>query len=129
MIRYLQLWLAALLLASWSIGAFGAPRTVTWTAPDDVTFLHGYRVHWGYAPGQYKQTVDAGMATNATIDLPTDRNVWLALTAYNAVGIDGPYSAELVHDVEDKVGRPDPPRARWAEAVVAWLRRVLGINQ
>jgi hypothetical protein len=118
--------IAAVLLAA---GAGAAPREIAWTPPADMTFCHGYRLWIGPASRTYTNSIDVGMATNIVIDLPTNRNVYLALTAYNAVGIHGRYSAELAHDVEDKVGRPDPPAPRWVEAVVAWLRRVLGIGR
>jgi hypothetical protein len=69
--------------------------TLAWdqnTEPD----VEGYRVHYGTAPSNYKNTVETGGATVIEIDnLLPGTTYYLAVTAYNSLGLESLPSEEI----------------------------------
>jgi hypothetical protein len=63
---------------------------------DSGTKTIGYRLHVGPASGNYRQTIDVGTLMAATVsNLESGSTYYFAVDAYNAAGIEGPYSNEV----------------------------------
>jgi hypothetical protein len=82
------------------IGAAGAVD-LAWDPPetdavgDPLTDPAGYVIHFGPSSGFYERTIDVGNVTECAVALPL--GTWyLAVTAYNVQGNEGPYSNEIV---------------------------------
>jgi Fibronectin type III domain len=78
------------------------PRSVTlaWSANtptnDPGTNTVGYRLHIGRASANYTQTIDVGSSTTTTVSLLVSGSTYyFVVGAYNAAGIEGPYSNEV----------------------------------
>ncbi|WKZ32642.1 MAG: hypothetical protein QY316_12120 [Thermodesulfobacteriota bacterium] len=78
---------------------------VAWDPPDtrqNGTALSneeigGYRVHYGAESGNYNTIVDVGGATSLTIeDIPSDSDMYVAVTIYDTEGLESNFSDELV---------------------------------
>ncbi len=66
-----------------------------WSPPNSGT-VAGYRVYFGSFPGDYSQFEDAGQSTSFILrGLPERRRYYLAVSAYNYFGIEGPPSNEV----------------------------------
>ena len=62
--------------------------------------LSGYRVYYGSAPGLYIQATGQGIdvgniATYAVTSLNSGARYYFAITAYDASGVESPYSNEV----------------------------------
>lgn len=72
------------------------PRiTLAWTA---VSGASGYRIHAGLVPTIYTDVsanITPGSATGGYIDVPTAALWYLVVAALDALGYEGPYSAEV----------------------------------
>ena len=56
----------------------------------------GYRLHTGFSSGNYTQTTDLGNSTTVTVPLQQSGSTYyFVVTAYNAAGVESPYSGEL----------------------------------
>lgn len=64
-----------------------------------LTDLAGFRVYYGRSSRSYPRVADVGSSTEAEIGgLPTGR-VYFSVTAYDALGREGPLSAEVYKDI------------------------------
>jgi len=71
-----------------------ASVTLAWPASADPSVV-GYKLYYGVASGAYTQTLDVGPATTATIsNLIAGTRYYFAATAYNASGVESPFSNE-----------------------------------
>jgi len=92
--------LAAILLTTPGVGFGGGSeyRTIAidWD-PNPGPGIAGYRVHYGKASRDYDFFLDVGAATSATIHhLEPGTAYYVAVTAYNAAGLESSYSQEAV---------------------------------
>ena len=93
--------------------SFAAQLTLTWDANPDASAVVGYKVHYGYASGDYTFVADAGNATTITLSgLDANRIYFFAATAYDSNGLESDYSEELACNLastqdEDKDGLLD----------------------
>jgi hypothetical protein len=80
------------------------PVTLSWQAPTQnadgstLTDLAGYRIHYGASSGNYTSTIqvaNAGLTTYVISSLPSG-TYYFAISAYNAAGVDGALSAEVM---------------------------------
>ncbi|MBZ0220469.1 MAG: fibronectin type III domain-containing protein [Candidatus Methylomirabilis sp.] len=106
-----------LLLLIWGCGGGGSGGSaasgeepfrsveVAWDPPDtrqNGTALSsgeigGYRVHYGAESGNYDTIIDVGGATSLTIeDVPSDCDIYVAVTVYDTDGLESNFSDELV---------------------------------
>lgn len=83
--------------AAWAAGT--RVETLRWAHPDPSD-VAGFRVHVGSAPGVYDRSIDVGLPAQGggvfTYDLavPSDADVYVAVTAYDADGLASPFSNE-----------------------------------
>jgi len=64
--------------------------------PNLDTSVTGYRVYYGTASGNYSSSVNVGNVTNnAVAGLASGITHFFAITAYNAVGDESPFSSEV----------------------------------
>ncbi len=99
-------------VAVWVLGvlALGAGSilqrsiTLAWDPSTDLAVV-GYRLYVGSASGTYTTVLDVGNATTATVPgLAVGATYYFAVTAYDALGVESPYSGEISYVV------PPPPR-------------------
>jgi fibronectin type III domain protein len=73
--------------------------TLAWDANPESD-IAGYKVHSGTNSRVYPAVVDVGKRTNHTVsNLMAGRTYFLALTAYDATGLESDFSAELSYTV------------------------------
>jgi hypothetical protein len=73
--------------------------SLAWSPSPDTNVV-GYRVYYGVASRTYTNMVDVGAATNATISgLVEGSTYYFAATAYNILGLESDYSAEVFYTV------------------------------
>jgi hypothetical protein len=93
------LWAFGLLYLLLSSIASAAPVTLAWDAVSDPG-LAGYKIHYGYASGQYSFSVDVGNTTTASLsDLDQNQVYYVAATAYDASGNESDFSNEVMYDL------------------------------
>jgi hypothetical protein len=101
----------ALGVAVWVLGilALGASSilqrsiTLAWDPSTDPS-VAGYRLYVGSVSGVYTTVINAGSATTATVPgLTVGATYYFAVTAYNSLGVDSPFSGEIEYVV------PPPP--------------------
>ena len=77
--------------------------TVSWQAPTDntdgsqMTDLSGYKIYYGEAPRDYSSTIQVtnpGLTMYVVENLPAGR-YYFAVTAYNSLGAESPFSPEV----------------------------------
>jgi hypothetical protein len=78
----------------------GDSVTLAWNADsatsNSATNPTGYRLHFGTSSGNYTQTQDVGNATSGTVSsLTSGTTYFFAVTAYNASGVDSPFSNQV----------------------------------
>jgi hypothetical protein len=78
--------------------------TLAWDAnpatSDSGTNTVGYRLHLGTASGNYTQTIDVGSVTTVTVaSLTSGTTYYFVVAAYNAAGVEGPYSNQVSYQV------------------------------
>jgi hypothetical protein len=57
-------------------------------------------VHIGLASGNYKQIIDVGSSTTTIVsNLVSGSKYYFVVGAYNAAGVEGPYSNEVSYSV------------------------------
>ena len=74
--------------------------TLAWNAnpptSDPATNTTGYRMHIGFASGNYTQSTDVGKNTTFTLtNLTSGSTYYFAVTAYDAAGVESPPSNEV----------------------------------
>ena len=92
--------LPVVLVALAKIGSANAASTVSlaWNTSPDPT-VTGYHLYQGGASGVYTNMVVAG-STNVTVNnLVTQRTYYFAVTAFDAIGLESPYSNEIAYTV------------------------------
>ncbi|HLP77369.1 MAG TPA: tandem-95 repeat protein [Candidatus Paceibacterota bacterium] len=83
--------------------------TVTWSPSPDTNVI-GYNVYYGGASRSYTNKTDVGSATNVTINgLVNGVTYYFAATAYNILGIESDYSAEVSYTVPSLATSNRPP--------------------
>jgi hypothetical protein len=84
---------------AWSAVAQTASHvTLAWDSSEDPAA--GYRVYYGASSGSYSDVIDAGASTTVTIsNLSIGETYYFAATAYNAIGVESPHSAEIFYTV------------------------------
>lgn len=100
---YHILFYASLLLASVCLAGpptlFSAEITLAWD-PNTEPFLSGYKLYYGTSSGTYTVSVDAGKKTEFVVSgLTPGHTYYFAATAYDALGNESGYSAELIHTI------------------------------
>ncbi|NIM98615.1 MAG: hypothetical protein GTO24_11210 [candidate division Zixibacteria bacterium] len=64
--------------------------------PNPEPDLAGYIVYYGSSPGNYTESVNVGKTTSVRITgLPTSKEYFVALTAYDVSGNESDFSAEV----------------------------------
>jgi chitinase len=97
--RSLKLSLCSLLLLLLAQNAFAGHVTLAWNAVSAVD-LAGYILYYGYAPGSYSLSVDAGNSTTAALSgLDQGRTYYFAATAYDVDGYESAFSNEVSYTV------------------------------
>ena len=72
-----------------------APVNLTWN-PNPETDIAGYKVHFGTSSGNYSQVIDVPGGNSAALpQLILGNTYYLAVSAYNTAGLEGPRSVEL----------------------------------
>jgi hypothetical protein len=108
-----QGWWFAQMVALRVAGASTAPTptptptgsvTLAWDAnpptSDSGSNTVGYRLHLGTASENYTQTIDVGSATAVTVtSLISGTTYHFVVAAYNAAGVEGPYSNQVSYQV------------------------------
>jgi hypothetical protein len=80
--------------------SYGGEVTLRWHANEESD-IAGYRLHYGTASREYPLSIDAGNRTDFTIsNLQEGLAYFIAATAYDALGNESDYSAEIVHVIQ-----------------------------
>jgi len=84
--------------------------TLAWNADpptsDPVTNAIGYRLHYGFASGNYSEIFDVGNTTTTTVaNLKSGSTYYFVTTAYNAAGVESPPSNEVSFTVPERKQR------------------------
>lgn len=75
--------------------AGAASVTLVWN-PSPDTSVTGYRIYYGVTPGQYTNSIAVGNVTsNSVSGLVTGVTYYFATTAYDATGVQSPFSNEI----------------------------------
>jgi hypothetical protein len=86
------------------------PQTVSVTLvwnPSYDTSVTGYNVYYGVASRVYTNRLDVMASTNATVDgLLIGARYYFAATAYNLIGLESDYSAEVSYQYVEPPPRP-----------------------
>ena len=105
-VKALRIVCASVLLALPSLAARAEPVTVAWDANPVEEQVTGYLLHYGEVSATdpafsgYDAEVDVGNVTEYTVDLPDATAVYyLAVVAYNGMGLRSDYSAEVTRAV------------------------------
>jgi len=76
--------------------SFAGSATLAWDPPYISTDVTGYKIHYGTASGTYSRVIDVGKSTSVTISSLIDgQTYYFIVTAYNALGVESPYSNEV----------------------------------
>ncbi len=82
--------------------------TLSWVANTEPD-IAGYRLHYGTTAGSYDHHLEAGNATTAVLsDLADGTTYFIALTAYNAAGIESQPSNEISYTASGADPSPTP---------------------
>jgi hypothetical protein len=77
----------------------GATVTLAWNASAGSS-VAGYHLYYGGVTQNYTNMVDAGRATNCTVTgLNVGLTYYFAVTAYDVVGLESPFSPEISYTV------------------------------
>ena len=71
--------------------------TMVWNGSDPG--LAGYRIYYGMASRDYRYVIDVGAVTSCTVppNLIVGTTYFLAVTAYNYIGLESDFSSEIVY--------------------------------
>lgn len=99
-ITFLLVNIVTALAAFSSFGAVpGQSVSLAWTASGSGT-IAGYHLYYGGASQTYTNTLDVGNATSTTVsDLVVGATYYFAVTAYDVVGLESPFSSEISYTV------------------------------
>jgi hypothetical protein len=97
----------------------GKALLVRWEAASGP--VAGYRAYWGMRPGIYLRFSDAGPALSNNIYILSDGKYYIAATAYNGQGVEGPYSNEVAIEVKGTGVR----RANWFVRLLGKVKRII----
>jgi hypothetical protein len=98
----LGLWAFSVLFLVFSSLASAASVTLAWDAVA-ASDLAGYKLHYGYASGNYGMTVNVGNFTTAAISgLEEGKTYYLAVTAYDTSDNSSDYSNEVRYTVPER---------------------------
>lgn len=84
--KKLFLWFYLVTAPAWA-------QELTWDANEEPDVV-GYRIYYGFAPGDRKFVLNAGLVTKYRFALTQD--TWFVVTAYNA-NLESEYSEEVVY--------------------------------
>lgn len=73
--------------------------------PNPEPDLAGYKLHYGGTSGDYNRVVNVGNVTTYTLEVPNG-GYFMAVTAYNAAGLESLPSNEIYVDVAAPPGKP-----------------------
>ena len=77
----------------------GEEVTLQWD-PNQESDLAGYKIYYGIESGIYKRVVDVGNTKISTIsNLASGETYYFVATAYNLMGYESGFSAEIVYSV------------------------------
>ena len=118
--RMLRGWLGGLALAALlTAPALARTEGLSWQH-GDPSVVTGFRVHVGQASGSYQQVIDVGIPASSggtfshTITVPDGDDVYVAITAYDANGLESVYSNEAFRAAPpptvDPLGQPGQPQ-------------------
>lgn len=80
--------------------------TFAWTAESDPS-VTGYNLYFGLRSQNYTNMANGGNAASVTVsNFQVGVTYYFALTAYDAVGLESPFSAELVYTIPKPVAKP-----------------------
>jgi len=84
--------------------------TLGWN-PSPAPGVVGYRVYEGEMSQNYSQVLDVGNATTARVSgLMTGVTYYFAVTAYDANGLESPFSGEISYEVTSSPATPPGPQ-------------------
>jgi hypothetical protein len=91
--------------ASYGIG-------LAWDPPAG-TNVAGYNVYFGSASRTYTNLTDVGDVTNVNVNCPYGQPIYYAVTAYNLLGLESAYSAEVEYGrwLDDRITVTGPTNA------------------
>lgn len=99
--RTITFFLVNFIITLAGVAAFGTGLSVTlgWNTSVSIDTA-GYRVYYGGASGDYTNTLDVGDTTIATVpDLAAGATYFFAVTAYDGIGLESPFSGEISYTV------------------------------
>ncbi len=101
--------LTRLLLTCWGLTALGSSGwaqsslTLAWAPSTDSTVI-GYSLYQGGTSQNYTNVISVGTNTSATVsNLIAGATYYFAVTAYNAVGLESPFSNEIFYTVPQTI--------------------------
>src|SRR5262245_2386425 len=83
------------LIATFAGTAVAGDVNLAWDA-SSASNIGGYKVYYGTAPRQYTSPTNVGNVTTYRLTGLDPGTYYIAITAYDASGVEGPYSSELV---------------------------------
>jgi hypothetical protein len=88
------------LVVSLSTARAASSVTLAWSPPTPSTGIAGYRLYDGTTSQTYSNMFDLGNSTNGTVTgLTAGRTYYFAVTAYDIVGLESPFSGEVSYTV------------------------------
>ena len=113
-----------------SAAAQAATILVEWD-PNTEEDLAGYRVHYGWAAGEYTKVIEAGIETSCQFEAApaTGGTIHIAVTAYDTSGNESGYSDEATAFVPDDSppGKVIKVRVSIIQRIVRLLRSIFGM--
>ena len=104
--RWLRTAAALFLTLAAALPALAGQVALTWDADTDP-LVTGYYVYYGTTSHSYPSKIDAGNATSGVVpSLAVGQTYFFAVTAYNALKVESPYSNEVSAAI------PSPPPAQ-----------------
>jgi len=96
--------LAAGVLSLWSAPAFAGDAILSWEPPATGPTVAGYTVYYGTTAGSYGADIDVGNQTTYSVSGLNAGTYYFAVTAYDAFGIESPYSNEASKTFQSTAG-------------------------